>query len=118
MLLLQVPLRDGQCDLPPFQLGMQVMTCTLVVALAGQGSVTAALKVQLQTGPPVAVQPYDETIRCSLGRDFTLPLTVGSNTRTVLGTCAWRSTYLPLPGEVLTCHSSCCRSTPFLVYML
>lgn len=52
------------------------MTCSLVVELENQGSVSANLKVQLQLGDAVAVQPHEEVIQCSMGQEIALPLTV------------------------------------------
>lgn len=74
--MLQVQLDHGRCELPPFQLGRQAMTCSLVVELEGHGSVATNLKVQLKMGDAVAVQPHEEAIQCKLGQEVALPITV------------------------------------------
>jgi len=74
--MIQVQLKHGRCDLPPFQLSKQPMTCSLVAELDNHGSVSAHLKVQLQLGEPVAVQSHEEVIQCSMGQEVALPFTV------------------------------------------
>lgn len=83
--MLQVQLDHGRCELPPFQLGREAMTCSLVVELEGHGSVSTNLKVKLKMGDAVAVQPHEEAIQCKLGQEVALPITV----RLFLRTCLW-----------------------------
>ncbi|KAL0023092.1 hypothetical protein WJX77_000674 [Trebouxia sp. C0004] len=72
----RVQLKHGICDLPPFQLSKQQITCSLVIELENHGSVSASLKVQLKLGDAVAVQSHEEVIQCSLGQEVALPLTL------------------------------------------
>ncbi len=88
--LIQVQLKHGRCDLPPFQLSKQPMTCSLVAELENHGSVSANLKVQLQLGDAVAVQSHEEVIKCSMGQEVALPLTVSFYLLSCLCAC-WLS---------------------------